>query len=166
MHKVTPSTTSRQTDSQAGGLCRRANRVWNYQKCDIIPCACREFSSMWMKGMEAEASGNLEAAIQRYTSSPQGLGTAGEDAVTCMHVHCLCPQLPEANARCLLMLTSALACLTGTVGLAGNVTESIERRLRSRLRDLCISVGDFDALANTAWTGTPSCRYVSCMSYG
>lgn len=52
------------------------------------------------------------------------------------------------------MLACVVACLTGTIDLAGNVAADIERRLRSWLRDLCMSVGDFNALANTAWTGT------------
>lgn len=52
---------------------------------------CREAYSMWMEGMNAEASGNLEAAIERYTASLQGLGSAGEDVV------------PSAQLRCCLI---------------------------------------------------------------
>ena len=36
---------------------------------------------MWMEGMEAEAGGNVEAAVERYIASLQGLGSAGDVAV-------------------------------------------------------------------------------------
>lgn len=46
---------------------------------------CREACSRWMEGLEAEASGNLEGAIERYTASLKGLGSAGEVAVPYAH---------------------------------------------------------------------------------
>ena len=42
---------------------------------------CREACSVWMVGMEAEASGNLGAATGRYTASLQGLGSTGKKAM-------------------------------------------------------------------------------------
>ena len=46
---------------------------------------CRDSCSTWMAGMEAEANGHLEAAVERYTASLQGLDSAGEVAVPCLH---------------------------------------------------------------------------------
>ena len=63
------------------------------------------------------------------------------------------------------MSAGALISLTGTIIFAGNVAADVERRLRSRLTDLCMSVGDFQALTNTAGTGTPL-KYMYCVSYG
>lgn len=37
---------------------------------------CRDSSHWsWMKGMEAEASGNLEAAAEKYTASVRGIAS-------------------------------------------------------------------------------------------
>lgn len=55
---------------------------------------------MWMEGMEAEASGNLEAALERFMASLQGLGSAGEDAVPHVHSKCCLVRRLSAGRSC------------------------------------------------------------------